>query len=211
MPPEDRVGLNDDEGAAPAGPQVTEPRPEQPVDWPQAQAPASLSLQDRQLMPQRGVLELERGPALQSRTERCEEDETDGHSRPGAGCPRTKKSIRDMPGYTGILGIHIAQVTPRCCGVSSTPATLNQLLVGDRLKGHGLLHETKEELAAVPGPTAVEAERELVEVGVQMRPTHPPVMGPKQPALEQRDDPVDPREQLGGQGVVSPRKCVTRW
>ena len=71
---------------------------------------------------------------------------------------------KNDPGYTGILGIHIAQVTPRCCGVSSTPATLNQLLVGDRLEGHGLLHETKEELAAVPGPTAVEAERELVEV-----------------------------------------------
>ena len=53
--------------------------------------------------------------------------------------------------------------------------------------------------------TAVEAERELVEVGVQMCPTHPTVMGPKQPALEQRDDPVDPREQLGGQGVVSPQ------
>ena len=68
-----------------------------------------------------------------------------------------------------------------------------------------MLHETKEELAAVPGPTAVEAERELVEVGVQMRPTHPPVMGPKQPTLEQRDDPVDPWEQLGGQGVVSPQ------
>ena len=64
---------------------------------------------------------------------------------------------------SGILGIHIAQVAPTCCGVSSTPATLNQLLVGDRLEGHGLLHETKEELAAVPGPTAVEAERELVE------------------------------------------------
>ena len=38
-----------------------------------------------------------------------------------------------------------------------------------------------------------------------MRPTHPTVMGPKQPALEQRDHPVDPREQLGGQGVVSPQ------
>ena len=110
----------------------------------------------------------------------------------------------------GKLGIHIAQVAPTCCGVSSTPATLNQLLVGDRLEGHGLLHETKEELAAVPGPTAVEAERELVEVGVQMRPTHPTVMGPKQPALEQRDHPVDPREQLGGQGGL-PASGVTRW
>ena len=111
---------------------------------------------------------------------------------------------------SSFLGIHIAQVAPTCCGVSSTPATLNQLLVGDRLEGHGLLHETKEELAAVPGPTAVEAERELVEVGVQMRPTHPTVMGPKQPALEQRDHPVDPREQLGGQGGL-PASGVTRW
>ena len=51
----------------PSGPQATEPRPKQPIDCPQLRAPARLSLQDRQLMPQRGVLDLERRLALQAR------------------------------------------------------------------------------------------------------------------------------------------------
>ena len=66
MPPEDRVGLNDDERLPPTGPQVTEPRPEQPVNGLQPQAPESLSLQDRQLMTKGGVLDLERGLAAQA-------------------------------------------------------------------------------------------------------------------------------------------------
>ena len=82
MPSEDRVGLDDDERSAPSGPQVTEPRPEQPIDWLQPRAPASPSLQDRQLMPQCGVLDLERRLALQARTERCEKYETDGPHGP---------------------------------------------------------------------------------------------------------------------------------
>jgi hypothetical protein len=64
MPPDNRVGFDDDERLPPAGPQVTKPRPEQPIDWPQPRSPASLSLQDRQLMTQRGVLDLERRLAL---------------------------------------------------------------------------------------------------------------------------------------------------
>jgi len=77
MPPEDRVGLDDDERSAPSRPQVTKPRPEQPIDWPQPQAPTRPSLQDRQLMPQCDVLDLERRLALQARTQRCEKYETD--------------------------------------------------------------------------------------------------------------------------------------
>ena len=50
MPPENGVGLDDDEHSPPSGPQVTEPRPEQPVNGPQPRAPAGLSLQDRSLM-----------------------------------------------------------------------------------------------------------------------------------------------------------------
>ena len=46
MPPENSVGLDDDERSPPSGPQVTEPRPEQPVNGPQPRAPAGLSLQD---------------------------------------------------------------------------------------------------------------------------------------------------------------------
>ena len=50
----------------PSGPQVTEPRPEQPVNGPQPRAPAGLSLQDRSLMTKRRVLNLERRLALQA-------------------------------------------------------------------------------------------------------------------------------------------------
>ena len=60
MPPENGVGLDDDERSPPSGPQVTEPRPEQPVNGPQPRAPAGLSLQDRSLMTKRRVLNLER-------------------------------------------------------------------------------------------------------------------------------------------------------
>ena len=66
MPPEHGVGLDDDERVSPAGPQATEPRPEQPVNGPQPRAPACLSLQDRQLMAQRGILGLERRVAAQA-------------------------------------------------------------------------------------------------------------------------------------------------
>ncbi len=82
MPPEDRVGRDDDDRVPPAGPEATEPRPEQPIDGPQSRSAARLSLQDRQLMPQRGVLDLERRPAPQARTTRGEEDETDGPHGP---------------------------------------------------------------------------------------------------------------------------------
>ena len=66
MPPENGVGLDDDERSPPSGPQVTEPRPEQPVNGPQPRAPAGLSLQDRSLMTKRRVLNLERRLALQA-------------------------------------------------------------------------------------------------------------------------------------------------
>ena len=82
MPPEDRVGLDDDDCLPPAGPEATEPRPEQPIDGPQSGSPVRLSLQDRQLIPQRGVLNLERHPAPQARTQRGEEDETHGPHGP---------------------------------------------------------------------------------------------------------------------------------
>ena len=53
-------------GIHPGWPQVTEPRPEQPVNGPQPRAPAGLSLQDRSLMTKRRVLNLERRLALQA-------------------------------------------------------------------------------------------------------------------------------------------------
>ena len=69
---------------APAGPQAAEPRPEQPVDGSQPRAPPRLSLQDRYLMTQCGVLGLERRVAPEARAQRGEQDETDGpHGPPG--------------------------------------------------------------------------------------------------------------------------------
>ena len=62
----ERCRLDDDERSPPSGPQVTEPRPEQPVNGPQPRAPAGLSLQDRSLMTKRRVLNLERRLALQA-------------------------------------------------------------------------------------------------------------------------------------------------
>ena len=82
MPPENRVGLDDDDCLPLSGPEATEPRPEQPIDGLQPRSPAGLSLQDRQLMPQRGVLNLERHLALQARSQRFEKDETDGPHGP---------------------------------------------------------------------------------------------------------------------------------
>ena len=82
MPPENGVGLDDDERSPPSGPQVTEPRPEQPVNGPQPRAPAGLSLQDRSLMTKRRVLNLERRLALQAGAQRGEQYETDGPHGP---------------------------------------------------------------------------------------------------------------------------------
>ena len=68
---------------------------------------------------------------------------------------------------------------------------------------NGLLNESEEHLAAMPRPTPIEPERELVEVVIQMRVADPTVMRAEQPSFEQRDHPVDSREQLGGQGVLA--------
>ena len=93
MPPEDRVGLDDDERVPPAGPQVTEPGPEQPVDRPKPRSSSSLSLQDRQLMAQRGVLDLERCLGPQARPDRGEQDETHGPLGPGEATRPTPDSM----------------------------------------------------------------------------------------------------------------------
>ena len=46
---------------------------------------------------------------------------------------------------------------------------LDQTFVGSWLDGQSLLREAKEQLSAVPRGPSVEAERELVQVVVQMR------------------------------------------
>src|ERR1700730_18412477 len=73
---------------------------------------------------------------------------------------------------------------------------LDKTVIRRRLYGHGLLREPEEQEPPVPGGPTVEAERELVQVVVQMRLAHGTLMGPQQPALEQRRDAVDARKTL---------------
>src|ERR1019366_2010829 len=63
--------------------------------------------------------------------------------------------------------------------------------------GDSLLDEAKKQLAATAGSAAVETERELVEIIIQVFETDCPLMGTQQPALEQRDDPLDPWQRIG--------------
>ena len=71
---------------------------------------------------------------------------------------------------------------------------LDQTRVGGWVHGHGLLREAKEQLSAVPRGPTIEAERELVQVVVQMGLAHGALMGAEQPPFEQGDLTVDPRQ-----------------
>lgn len=65
-----------------------------------------------------------------------------------------------------------------------------------RLNTHGLLDEPVEELPPPAGSSAIEPERELVQVGVQVRDRHAPLVDAQEPAFQQRHDPVDTRQQV---------------
>jgi len=56
MPPDDRLGSDDDEGAAPSGPDSAKPYPEKPVQQAQPWSRA-LALEGRKLLAQGQVLE----------------------------------------------------------------------------------------------------------------------------------------------------------
>ncbi len=77
---------------------------------------------------------------------------------------------------------------------TATPAAsvFHEVPIGDRLGGDGLLDEAEEQLPTVARTSAVESKRELVQVVVEMRLRHRPLMGAEQPAFEQRDDAVHP-------------------
>ena len=55
----------------------------------------------------------------------------------------------------------------------------NQAIIGKRFRLHGLLDEPKEQLAPVAGRTAIEPEREFVQVVVQMLMTYGSLMRPQ--------------------------------
>lgn len=67
-----------------------------------------------------------------------------------------------------------------------------------------LLQEAEEDLADKLRLSSVEAEREFVEVGLEMAMLHATVMSADQPALEQSNDPVHVGQQAGRSGVIGP-------
>ena len=69
----------------------------------------------------------------------------------------------------------------------------DQASVRDGVGEDGLLEQSVEEQATTPGPASVEAERELVEVRVEVLWSDGPLVGAKQPALEQARDAMNAR------------------
>ena len=90
------------------------------------------------------------------------------------------------------LAIHFA--TPirlwswLCGGFSSKRA------IGVGISGHSALQESVEEQATVAGVTSVEAERELVQVVVELVVTDGSLVRPEDPALDERGDEVHVRQ-----------------
>src|SRR5450759_3091991 len=68
--------------------------------------------------------------------------------------------------------------------------------MGNRIDGHSLLRQTKEELAAALGSSAIESEREFIEIVVEVLLTDRSLVGSHQPTFEQGDREVNPRHQL---------------
>jgi hypothetical protein len=66
--------------------------------------------------------------------------------------------------------------------------------VAHRPVGDGELEDAVDHEPAAAGGAAVEAEHELVEVGLQVRLVDRSLVGAEQPALGERRDPVDARE-----------------
>ena len=67
--------------------------------------------------------------------------------------------------------------------------------VGCGFNGNGLLHRSVKKLPAVTGGPPVEAERELVQVVVEMRAEDGSLMRAEQPPFQQRHDAMDTRQQ----------------
>ena len=72
---------------------------------------------------------------------------------------------------------------------------MNDPVVGHRIDGHSLLRKAKEELAATLGSPAIEAERELVQIVVEVLVADRSLVGSNQPRFEQGDHTVNPWHQ----------------
>ena len=68
---------------------------------------------------------------------------------------------------------------------------MNNQIVGNGIDGHRLLRQAKEKLAAAFRSAPVEAEGELIQVVVEVFVTDRALVGPHQPAFEERENEVD--------------------
>jgi hypothetical protein len=76
--------------------------------------------------------------------------------------------------------------------------------MGNRIDGHSLLCQTKEELASALGSSAIEPERKFIQIVVEVLMTDRSLVGSHQPTFEQGDREVNPWHQLRGSLLLSP-------
>src|ERR1039458_395461 len=73
---------------------------------------------------------------------------------------------------------------------------VNYPVMGNRIDGHSLLRQTKEDLASTLGSPAIEPEREFIEIVAQVLMTDCSLVGSHQPPFEQGDREVNPWHQF---------------
>ena len=71
-----------------------------------------------------------------------------------------------------------------------------QLCVGSRTRCDSLLEQAEEQLPAKLGRPTIEAERELIEVVLQMSLTDRSLVSSENPSLQKRHNPMYPGHQL---------------
>ena len=87
-----------------------------------------------------------------------------------------------------------------------TYVALHSRLVWRSPDHYGLLSEAREQLASAARSAPIEPKGELVEVVVQVLETYGSLMGAQQPALQQRDDPMNARQQFGRRFLLAPQE-----
>jgi len=87
----------------------------------------------------------------------------------------------------------LTQVAPTYCVSGLSESGVDDLVISDRIDGHRLLRQAKEELATAFGSPTVEPECELIQIVVQMLMTDCTLVGSHQPSFQQGDHPINPR------------------
>ena len=95
------------------------------------------------------------------------------------------------------LGIQLTPVT-LCMGVGKFgQGTSHDRLVRGRLHSYGLLQQAIEKLSPRAGFATVKAERKLIQIVVQVSQAYRTLVGSYQPALQQREHQMHPRQKFG--------------